>query len=33
VAALRTGRLFGCQFHPEKSGLAGLAILAKFLDI
>ncbi len=26
-AALRRGRVFGTQFHPEKSGPAGLTIL------
>jgi glutamine amidotransferase len=30
VAAIEQGRLWGCQFHPEKSGAAGLAILAAF---
>jgi glutamine amidotransferase len=30
-AAVRRGRLFGCQFHPEKSGPAGLAMVARFL--
>jgi glutamine amidotransferase len=30
-AALRRGRVEGCQFHPEKSGPAGLAILRAFL--
>lgn len=30
-AAIRSGRIVGCQFHPEKSGEAGLAILARFL--
>jgi glutamine amidotransferase len=33
VAGLQVGRLFGCQFHPEKSGSTGLAILANFLAI
>jgi glutamine amidotransferase len=30
-AAIGRGRLFGTQFHPEKSGPAGLAMLATFL--
>ena len=30
-AALRRGRIQGCQFHPEKSGPAGLAMMAAFL--
>jgi len=33
VAALVTrGTLWGAQFHPEKSGAAGLALLANFVD-
>jgi len=33
VAALATrGALWGAQFHPEKSGAAGLALLANFVD-
>ena len=33
VAALVTrGALWGAQFHPEKSGAAGLALLANFVD-
>ena len=31
AAAIRSGRIVGCQFHPEKSGDAGLAILSRFL--
>ncbi len=31
VAAVRRGRLLGCQFHPERSGPAGLRLLESFL--
>ena len=31
TAAIRSGRITGCQFHPEKSGEAGLAVLRSFL--
>ncbi|UPT74551.1 MAG: imidazole glycerol phosphate synthase subunit HisH [Elusimicrobiota bacterium] len=31
-AALRRGSVVGCQFHPEKSGPAGLDILKRFLE-
>ena len=31
VAAAERGRVWGTQFHPEKSGDAGLAVLANFV--
>jgi glutamine amidotransferase len=31
VAAVQRGRLWATQFHPEKSGVAGLRILANFV--
>ena len=30
-AAIRRNRIFGCQFHPEKSGPSGLRIMSRFL--
>jgi glutamine amidotransferase/cyclase len=32
VSAIRLGRMVATQFHPEKSGEAGLTILKNFLD-
>lgn len=32
-SAVRWGRVFGCQFHPEMSGDAGLAIYRDFLGM
>jgi len=32
VAAVGKGNVYACQFHPEKSGFAGLDILEGFLD-
>ena len=32
-ASVEKGNLFACQFHPEKSGTTGLAILKKFTQI
>lgn len=31
-AAFRQGNVFATQFHPEKSGVAGLALLANFVS-
>jgi len=32
-AVVQNGRVFGCQFHPEKSGEAGLRILRNFGEL
>ncbi|KAI0932089.1 hypothetical protein AcV7_000710 [Taiwanofungus camphoratus] len=32
VATVRKGNVFGCQFHPEKSGTAGLKLLDAWLS-
>lgn len=32
-SAIRKGNIYGCQFHPEKSGKTGLKIIKNFLKL
>ena len=33
TAAVAKGNVYGCQFHPEKSGEVGLKILKAFCEL
>lgn len=33
ASAVRKGKIYGCQFHPEKSGLIGLKIIENFIKL
>lgn len=32
-SAIKRGNIYGCQFHPEKSGQAGLKIIGNFINL
>lgn len=32
-SAIKKGNIYGCQFHPEKSGSVGLEIIKNFIDL
>ena len=32
-SAIKKGKIYGCQFHPEKSGRVGLKIIENFINL
>ena len=33
ISCVNKNNIYGCQFHPEKSGVSGLKIFKNFLDL
>jgi glutamine amidotransferase len=33
ASAVKNGNIYGCQFHPEKSGVIGLSVIKEFVEL